>query len=73
LPFSAQKTHVKPPSQLTPFQTATSAWHFSSAQPDILDIDRKKDNENLRGPIYLTGDHIHNSFVVTILDVSHLL
>jgi hypothetical protein len=43
LPFSAQKTHVKPQNHLTLLQTATSAWHFSSTQPDILDIDRKKE------------------------------
>ena len=36
--FSAQKTHVKPPNQLKPYHPTTSAWHFSYAQPAILDI-----------------------------------
>jgi hypothetical protein len=38
LPFSAQKSHVKPPNHLTHCQPTTSAWHFSYSQPAILDI-----------------------------------
>jgi hypothetical protein len=37
-PFSAQKSHVKPPNHLTRFHPATSAWHFSYVQTDILNI-----------------------------------
>src|SRR5207249_9176296 len=29
LPFSAQKSHVKPPNHLTSYSTTTSAWHVS--------------------------------------------
>jgi hypothetical protein len=29
IPFSAQKSHVKPLNHLTPYQTPTSAWHVS--------------------------------------------
>jgi len=41
--FSAQKSHVKPLTHLTPYQTTTSTWHFSYAQPAILDIEIKKE------------------------------
>jgi hypothetical protein len=37
-PFSAQKSHVKPPNHLTHYPAITSAWHVSSAQSAILDI-----------------------------------
>jgi len=42
LPFSAQKSHVKPQNHLTPSPPATSAWHVSYTQPAILDIDQKQ-------------------------------
>jgi hypothetical protein len=36
--FSAQKSQVKPQNYLTYSPATTSAWHFSYAQPAILDI-----------------------------------
>src|SRR6266702_4630412 len=36
--FYAQKTHVKPPLQLTLYFTITSTWHVSYLQSAILDI-----------------------------------
>jgi hypothetical protein len=37
----AQKSHVKPQNHVTHSLPTTSEWHFSYAQPAILDIDRK--------------------------------
>jgi hypothetical protein len=41
LPFSAQKSHVKPKNHLSQYRTTTSEWHFSYAQTAILDIEIK--------------------------------
>jgi hypothetical protein len=41
LPFSAQKSHVKPLNPLTNYPSTTSAWHFSYTPTAILDIDQK--------------------------------
>jgi hypothetical protein len=51
LPFSAQNSHVKPLNHLTHYHPTTSAWHFSYAQPAILDIETKTREApgNLRG------------------------
>jgi hypothetical protein len=76
LAFSAQKTHVKSPTHLTLAQSITSAWHVSSTQLDILDIDRKREALKLSGAKKLNlkwGGPAHNPFVMTILDVTHLL
>jgi hypothetical protein len=57
LPFSAQKTHVKPPNHITQYQTTTSEWHFSLTQFDVLNIEIKTskapwDIDTLRGLIH---------------------
>jgi hypothetical protein len=49
LAFSAQKSHVKPQNHLSPHSPTTSAWHFSYAQPDIIETGIKKSPGQSRG------------------------
>src|ERR1700748_2817293 len=42
LPISAQKSHVKPPSQVNPYKSTTSAWRIRYTQSAIMHIEIKK-------------------------------
>jgi hypothetical protein len=42
LPFSAQKSHVKPSNHLNETNKTRSSWHFSYTQPAILKTVEKK-------------------------------
>jgi hypothetical protein len=65
LPFSTQKSHVKPQNHLNHCHTATSAWHFSYTQTAILDIEIKTEQ--------VLPCARANSFRKNILDATHLL
>jgi hypothetical protein len=49
LPFSAQKSHVKPQTHLTHYPATTSEWHFSYAQSHIIKLEIKKNPGLSRG------------------------
>ena len=64
-PFSAQKTHVKPPNHLTHSNQRRSSWHFSYVQSAILNIDRKQSK-----PRPIAGA---NLLIISILCASPLI
>ena len=64
-PFSAQKTHVKPPNHLTHSNQIRSSWHFSYVQSAILNIDRKQSK-----PRPIAGA---NLLIISILCASPLM
>ena len=64
-PFSAQKTHVKPPNHLTRSNQRRSSCHFSYVQSAILNIDRKQSK-----PRPIAGA---NLLIISILCASPLI
>jgi hypothetical protein len=49
LPFSAQKSHVKPQNHITLDKSTTCIWHFSSPQSSIIKLEIKKSPGQSRG------------------------
>jgi hypothetical protein len=68
LRFSAQKSHVKPSTYLTPCQTTTSIWHVSYAQPATINRGEQKTGK----PVW-HGSSPANLLKTSILGVMHLL
>jgi hypothetical protein len=66
LPFSAQKSHVKPQDPLTRCEPTTSGWHFSYLPTVTLNTDQKKNRQapDFSGAIFLK---------ISILATTHML
>jgi hypothetical protein len=65
-----EKSHVKPPSPITPVNTTTSVWHFSFTQVDILDIEIRKAPAFVGAVVSLQEEMGRNPNGWNILDVT---